>query len=184
MGRPRGRQRWTAVPRQDGRTVVVTGASSGIGRAAARELALLGAEVAVVGRNRERTEAVAAETGGRAFLVDYDRLDSVRELGAALLDAYPADLLTSPPAVTTAAFGVETGGPCRSDSSVPGSSILPAGVDRLRAVIAATGALERVEEMIDDAVARSRTALGLAPVTEVARRALSDLVDAATARAA
>jgi NAD(P)-dependent dehydrogenase (short-subunit alcohol dehydrogenase family) len=74
----------------EGRTVVVTGASSGIGRAAARELALLGADVAVVGRNRERTEAVAAETGGRAFLVDYDRLDSVRELGAALLDAYPA----------------------------------------------------------------------------------------------
>jgi NAD(P)-dependent dehydrogenase (short-subunit alcohol dehydrogenase family) len=76
--------------RMEGRTVVVTGASSGIGRAAARELALLGAEVAVVGRNRERTEAVAAETGGRAFLVDYDRLDSVRELGAALLEAYPA----------------------------------------------------------------------------------------------
>ncbi|MBW4041587.1 MAG: SDR family NAD(P)-dependent oxidoreductase [Acidobacteria bacterium] len=74
----------------EGRTVVVTGASSGIGRAAARELALLGADVAVVGRNRERTEAVAAETGGRAFLSDFDRLASVRELAAALLDAYPA----------------------------------------------------------------------------------------------
>jgi NAD(P)-dependent dehydrogenase (short-subunit alcohol dehydrogenase family) len=76
--------------RMEGRTVVITGASSGIGRAAATELALLGAEVAVVGRNRERTEAVAAATGGRAFLVDYDRLDSVRELAAALLDAFPA----------------------------------------------------------------------------------------------
>jgi NAD(P)-dependent dehydrogenase (short-subunit alcohol dehydrogenase family) len=74
----------------EGRTVVITGASSGIGRAAARELALLGADVAVVGRNRERTEAVAEETGGRAFLVDFDRLESVRTLGAALLDAYPA----------------------------------------------------------------------------------------------
>lgn len=76
--------------RMEGRTVVITGASSGIGRAAARELALLGAEVAVVGRNPDRTAAVAEETGGRAFLVDYDRLDSVRDLGAALLDAYPA----------------------------------------------------------------------------------------------
>ncbi len=76
--------------RMEGRTVVITGASSGIGRAAARELALLGADVAVVGRNRERTEAIAAETEGRAFLVDYDRLDSVRELAAALLEAYPA----------------------------------------------------------------------------------------------
>lgn len=76
--------------RMEGRTVVITGASSGIGRAAARELALLGADVAVVGRNRERTEAVAAETEGRAFLVDYDRLDSIRELAGALLEAYPA----------------------------------------------------------------------------------------------
>ncbi len=59
-----------------------------------------------------------------------------------------------------------------------------AGVDSLRGAIAATGALERVEEMIDDAVTRSRAALELAPVTEVGRRALSDLVDAATARAA
>lgn len=75
--------------RMDDRVVVVTGASSGIGRAAARELALLGAEVAVVGRNPERTGAVAEETGGRAFLADFDRLDSVRELAAALLDAYP-----------------------------------------------------------------------------------------------
>ncbi|WP_375387775.1 SDR family NAD(P)-dependent oxidoreductase [uncultured Amnibacterium sp.] len=76
--------------RMEGRTVVVTGASSGVGRAAARELALLGADVAVVGRNRERTEAVAAETGGRAFLADFDRLDAVRDLAAALLETYPA----------------------------------------------------------------------------------------------
>lgn len=76
--------------RMEGRTVVVTGASSGIGRAAARELALLGADVAVVGRNPERTEAVARETGGRAFLVDYDRLDSVHELADTLLAACPA----------------------------------------------------------------------------------------------
>ena len=75
--------------RMEGRTVVVTGASSGIGRAAARELALLGAEVAVVGRNPERTEAVAAEVGGIAYLADYDRLDSVRELAARLLADLP-----------------------------------------------------------------------------------------------
>jgi NAD(P)-dependent dehydrogenase (short-subunit alcohol dehydrogenase family) len=76
--------------RMEGRTVVITGASSGVGRAAARELALLGAEVAVVGRNRERTEAVAADTGGTAFVADYDRLDAVRDLAAALLERYPA----------------------------------------------------------------------------------------------
>lgn len=79
-----------APGRMEGRTVVVTGASSGIGRAAARELALLGAEVSVVGRNRERTEAVAAETGGRAYLADFDRLDEVRALAQQLLDDLPA----------------------------------------------------------------------------------------------
>lgn len=78
-----------APSRMDDRVVVITGASSGIGRAAARELALLGAQVAVVGRNPDRTRAVAQETGGRAFLADFDRLDDVRTLAADLLEAYP-----------------------------------------------------------------------------------------------
>ena len=78
-----------APSRMEGRTVVVTGASSGIGRAAARELALLGAEVAVVGRNPQRTNAVAEEVGGRAYLVDFDSLDQVRELAERLLSDLP-----------------------------------------------------------------------------------------------
>ena len=41
------------------RTVVVTGASSGIGAVAAARLAESGDEVAVVGRNPERTRAEA-----------------------------------------------------------------------------------------------------------------------------
>ncbi|MFD1721701.1 SDR family NAD(P)-dependent oxidoreductase [Amnibacterium endophyticum] len=75
--------------RMEGRTVVVTGGSSGIGRAAARELALLGADVVVIGRNEERTNAVAAETGGRAYLADFNRLDEVRGLAARLLEDLP-----------------------------------------------------------------------------------------------
>ncbi|KZX19983.1 short-subunit dehydrogenase [Rathayibacter tanaceti] len=71
-----------------GRVVVLTGASSGIGRVAAGALASAGARVAVVGRNPERTRAVAAEVGGDAFLADFDRLDDVRELAAALLERY------------------------------------------------------------------------------------------------
>lgn len=58
------------------------------------------------------------------------------------------------------------------------------GVESLRGVIRESGALAQVEELIDDAALRSRSALEAAPVTEAARRALSDLVDAATARAA
>ncbi|MFD3377530.1 MULTISPECIES: SDR family NAD(P)-dependent oxidoreductase [unclassified Streptomyces] len=72
-----------------GRTVVVTGASSGIGTAAARRCAELGAEVAVVGRSPEKTAAVAREIGAQAHLVNYDSLDDVRRLATELLSRYP-----------------------------------------------------------------------------------------------
>jgi NAD(P)-dependent dehydrogenase (short-subunit alcohol dehydrogenase family) len=71
-----------------GKTVVITGASSGIGAAAARRLAERGATVAVVGRSAERTTTVARQVGGRAHLADYGRLDDVRRLAADLLAAY------------------------------------------------------------------------------------------------
>jgi len=44
-----------------GRTVIVTGGGSGIGRCTAHELASLGAHVALVGRKLEKLEAVRAE---------------------------------------------------------------------------------------------------------------------------
>ncbi|MES2979103.1 MAG: SDR family oxidoreductase [Pseudomonadota bacterium] len=45
----------------DGKTVVVTGGGSGLGRCTAHELASLGAHVALVGRQMSKLEAVAAE---------------------------------------------------------------------------------------------------------------------------
>jgi NAD(P)-dependent dehydrogenase (short-subunit alcohol dehydrogenase family) len=71
------------------KTIVLTGASSGIGAIAARELAKDGWDVAVVGRNPDRTNAVASEIGGTAFLADYDKFDDVRALATALLAKYP-----------------------------------------------------------------------------------------------
>lgn len=47
------------------RWVVVTGASSGLGRAIAIELATQGARVVLVGRNRERLAETAAQLGAR-----------------------------------------------------------------------------------------------------------------------
>ncbi|WP_155865029.1 SDR family NAD(P)-dependent oxidoreductase [Gryllotalpicola ginsengisoli] len=70
------------------RVVVITGASSGIGRAAAIALAARGARVAVVGRNPERTRAAAHEAGAEPFVADFDRLDDVRALADALLARY------------------------------------------------------------------------------------------------
>ena len=71
------------------RTVIITGASSGIGREAAIALAARGAELAVVGRDAERTRAVADQVGGTPFVTDFDRLDDVRTLAADLLERYP-----------------------------------------------------------------------------------------------
>lgn len=70
------------------RVAVITGASSGIGAVAAARLSEAGWDVAVVGRNPERTRAVASDVGGTAFVADYDRLDEVRGLAASIADRY------------------------------------------------------------------------------------------------
>src|SRR5579872_869374 len=52
-----------------GRVVIVTGGGSGIGRCTAHELAALGADVALIGRNGDKLEAVRGEieaAGGSA----------------------------------------------------------------------------------------------------------------------
>jgi len=70
------------------RVIVVTGASSGIGRATALAVAERGDHVAVVGRNPGRTRSVAAEAGGEAYVADFDRLADVHALADALLARY------------------------------------------------------------------------------------------------
>lgn len=71
------------------KTIVVTGASDGIGAAAARRLAESGHEVVVIGRSGQKTAAVATAIGADHFVADFARLDEVRRLAAALLEAYP-----------------------------------------------------------------------------------------------
>jgi daunorubicin C-13 ketoreductase len=78
------------------RTIVITGASSGLGLAAAVQFARLGDHVVVVGRDPQRlTDAVArvrTAGGGREpgkFRADFEVLDDVRRLAAYLLETYP-----------------------------------------------------------------------------------------------
>ncbi len=68
-------------------TIVITGASDGIGAAAARQLAASGDRLILVGRSPEKTAAVAKEAGAEFFTADFARLDDVRELAAKLSDA-------------------------------------------------------------------------------------------------
>ncbi|MEU2349404.1 SDR family NAD(P)-dependent oxidoreductase [Modestobacter sp. NPDC049651] len=67
----------------------MTGASDGIGAAAARRLHRAGAQVVVVGRSAEKTAAVAGELGVPGCVADFGRLDDVRRLAADLRDRYP-----------------------------------------------------------------------------------------------
>jgi NAD(P)-dependent dehydrogenase (short-subunit alcohol dehydrogenase family) len=80
-------ERWTAerIPSQAGRTALVTGANSGLGLVAARELARAGADVVLACRNiakgEEARASIAAEVPGAAIAVealDLASLDSVR----------------------------------------------------------------------------------------------------------
>jgi NAD(P)-dependent dehydrogenase (short-subunit alcohol dehydrogenase family) len=83
----------TSIPDQTGRTVIVTGANSGIGRAAATALAEKGARVVLAVRNTDKGNAAAADMSGETEVrqLDLASLASVR----AFADAWegPIDLL-------------------------------------------------------------------------------------------
>lgn len=65
----------------DKKTIVITGASDGIGAAAALEFKALGHNVIIVGRNKEKTEKVATTLQVPYHLVDYSKLSEVVRLG-------------------------------------------------------------------------------------------------------
>ena len=77
-------------------TVILTGATRGIGHAAAIEIAQRGADLAIVGRDPERVRATASEARAAAagapvheHVADLAQMDEVRRLADELLDAYP-----------------------------------------------------------------------------------------------
>ena len=68
--------------------VLVTGASAGIGHAAAARFAARGAQVLVHGRDPDRTSGVAREVGGRALIADLASPADRQRLVAEALDQY------------------------------------------------------------------------------------------------
>jgi len=103
-----------------GRTAVVTGATSGLGRAAASQLADLGARVILVGRDPDKAEAtrrgIVAMTGNNnvaVALADLSLLADVRKLAKRLLQEPSIHVLVNNAGVllnqrTTTAEGNET----------------------------------------------------------------------------
>jgi NAD(P)-dependent dehydrogenase (short-subunit alcohol dehydrogenase family) len=85
----------------NGRTVVITGASSGIGRAAAIKIAAAGGIPLLVARTREKLEEVKAEieaADGTAYVYacDLSDYDAIEQLVAQLLSDHPAiDMLVN-----------------------------------------------------------------------------------------
>ncbi len=67
----------------------MTGASDGIGAAAARRLHRSGEQVVAVGRSPEKTAAIGAELGIETHVADFARLDDVRALAATLAAGDP-----------------------------------------------------------------------------------------------
>ncbi len=73
----------------EGRIAVVTGASSGIGEATARELARRGWHCVLLARRQDRLEALAAEIDGEAEVCDVTDRIQVEEVAARVLERHP-----------------------------------------------------------------------------------------------
>ncbi len=114
----------TDIPDLNGRTYVITGATSGLGLATAVELARHRAEVIVTGRNPDRLqqalEAVSAEATGAApaqVLMDLASLASVREAARQIIAATDqvnvlinnAGVMATPQNVTVDGFELQIG---------------------------------------------------------------------------
>jgi 3-oxoacyl-[acyl-carrier protein] reductase len=80
----------------EGKAALVTGASTGIARAIARELSGEGARVAISSRSKERIDAAAAEIGAEGFVHDNDDLDTAPALVEAVEERLgPLDILVT-----------------------------------------------------------------------------------------
>lgn len=94
-----------------GQAALVTGGASGLGEATARELARLGAKVAVLDVNQELAEKVADDIGGVACFCDITSADSVSAAIASAAEAHgPARICMNIAGIGTAKRVVQKDG--------------------------------------------------------------------------
>jgi ribitol 2-dehydrogenase len=127
--------------RLDGRVAVVTGGSTGIGRAVAERLSALGASVVVSARSADRVRAAAAALPGPAEAVVADVTDP--DAAAALLQA--AEERFGPVDVVVANAGIYLAGDVWTND--------PGDIDRLIATNV-TGVMRTVRAALPSMVAR------------------------------
>jgi NAD(P)-dependent dehydrogenase (short-subunit alcohol dehydrogenase family) len=108
---------WTAadVPSFAGRTVVVTGANSGLGAVTARELARKGAKIVMAVRNTKKGDAAAQQIPGQVEVrqLDLQELSSVRRFADGIDKAdvliNNAGIMAAPYALTVDGFESQIG---------------------------------------------------------------------------
>jgi NAD(P)-dependent dehydrogenase (short-subunit alcohol dehydrogenase family) len=129
------------------KSILITGATSGIGRALAREYAKPGVHLALIGRDRKRLDEVAAEGRARGAIVSAATLDvrarhDLARWIRSIDDAAPLDLVIAGAGITT---GIGIGRPRE-------------GADAVRAVIATNlmGVLNTIDPAIERMSARGR----------------------------
>ncbi|MFN3260455.1 MAG: SDR family NAD(P)-dependent oxidoreductase [Pikeienuella sp.] len=94
-------------PVKPGAVALITGAASGIGRAAALALAARGMRVALADLPGEKLDSAAAEAGGLKIEVDLSRPGAVEAMRAALLPALGAPALLMNNAASRAGRGFD-----------------------------------------------------------------------------